>query len=72
MTSKLQVKRAVEQVAKACAEASRDARKSERAWWVQQLRKAIRDAEELHGQGCVISGSIVEQLVYKRCGKDMP
>lgn len=72
MTSKLQVKRAVEAVAKSCAEAASQARKSERSWWVQQLRKAIAEAEELHGPGCVISGSIVEQLVHRRCGKDVP
>lgn len=70
MTSKLQIKRAVDTVAKATAEAAATARRSERSWWVQQLRKAIKDAEELHGQGCVHSGGIVEQLVHKRCGKD--
>jgi hypothetical protein len=72
MTS-LQSKRAVETVARATAEAAGQARKSERSWWVQQLRKAVSDAEELHGRGtAVISGSIVEQLVHKRCGKNIP
>lgn len=56
-------------LARACAEAAAKARKAERAWWRQQLSKAIASAEEMGGQGMPVSASLLVAISEKRGGE---
>lgn len=60
--------RAVDAVARANAQASSAGRSAERKWWRQELAKLIAQAQELHGDGAVISASQLVRLSEKRGG----
>jgi len=66
MSGKTHAARAVQTLARATAEAAKAAHISERRWWVTQLHRLCAAAEELHGQGAVISASQIAKLLDKR------
>lgn len=69
MSSKTHTERAVQAVSQANAVAAKHARTAERKWWRQQLAKLIKEAEDLHGPGAVVSASQLVRLSEKRGGE---